>query len=292
MTYVRAKVTDHYEPNKASSARAVAQDFTTHPVDERFVAALILPAVMAAVSWRAAWLTGGGAVAAAVVGAAAVTAGWSWALALLAFFLSSSLLSEWRRKDKAAATGGVIASEPTRNTGQVIANGGVFGAAALVHTWDGSTASALVGFGALASACADTWATEFGTAFGGSPLSLRTCSRVTIGTSGAVTTVGSLAMAGGAGLLGFVTLTVAPAAAWAVFAGGVIGALVDTLLGATIQEERWCVSCRSATERLIHSCGIEAEHRRGLHRFRNDAVNLTSTVVGAAAALAMWRMSA
>lgn len=260
-------------------------------MDQRSLAALLLMAVVTTVSWRTGRLTGGGAVAAAAVGSAAIAAGWSWAVALLVFFLSSSMLSEWRLSDKAATTVSVIAPESGRNAGQVIANGGVFAAAALFDACHGSTAAAVVGFGAIASACADTWATEVGTARGGAPVSLRTLTRVPQGTSGAVSVSGTVAMLGGAAVVSSVALAVGPFAVWPVLTGGVIGALVDTLVGASIQEERWCASCRSATERLIHSCGIETVHRRGLKRFRNDAVNLTSTAAGAAAALALWRMS-
>jgi uncharacterized membrane protein len=72
--------------------------------------------------------------------------------------------------------------------------------------------------------------------------------------------------------------------------GGLGGALADTLLGATLQERDWCPRCARETEQRIHRCGTRTEHRRGLPGFGNDAVNLTSTVLGAAIAV-LWSVS-
>jgi len=83
---------------------------------------------------------------------------------------------------------------------------------------------------------------------------------------------------------------VARAAGWpggAVALGGVTGALVDTLLGATIQERRWCPACQRATEQRVHRCGTMTQRTGGAGFMTNDAVNLTSTIAGALASLAM-----
>ena len=86
------------------------------------------------------WLTGRGAAAALAVGLATVWGfGWRGVVLLLAFFVSSSLLSE----------------KTTRNERQVIANGGVAAVAALAGSW-------MAFAGALAAASADTWASEIG----------------------------------------------------------------------------------------------------------------------------------
>jgi uncharacterized membrane protein len=71
----------------------------------------------------------------------------------------------------------------------------------------------------------------------------------------------------------------------AVTAAGCAGALADTLIGATVQERRWCDACALATEQAVHVCGAPTRRAGGLAALDNDAVNLMATVVGAAAAL-------
>jgi uncharacterized membrane protein len=67
----------------------------------------------------------------------------------------------------------------------------------------------------------------------------------------------------------------------AVTVAGVAGALADTLIGATLQDRRWCDACGLPTERTVHDCGGVTRHVGGLVRIDNDAVNLFATVTGA-----------
>src|SRR5688572_21338326 len=70
-------------------------------------------------------LTPGGALAAIAVGGVIFALGGGIAgLALLAFFLSSSALSRYRRADKQKLTGGILEKGDTRDALQVLANGG------------------------------------------------------------------------------------------------------------------------------------------------------------------------
>jgi uncharacterized membrane protein len=61
--------------------------------------------------------------------------------------------------------------------------------------------------------------------------------------------------------------------------------LVDSLVGATVQERRWCVSCGRGTERLVHACGAATELVGGVRGVRNDFVNAIATVTGGAVSL-------
>ncbi len=258
---------------------------------ERAAAGIALAAVIAIAARAARALTTDGAVAATIVGAVSVAAGWSWAALLLAFFLSSSALSRIGIDIKRQRTSGILEKESRRDAVQVLANGGVFAAAALGYValpWDGWMA---LGGGALAAATADTWATEIGTLAKGVPRVVTTWRPALPGTSGAVTVHGSIGMVLGSA---FLTLGMV-AAVWprhvfvAAFVGGVVGALADSLAGATMQARRRCASCDALTERAIHSCGAHTVHAGGASWMTNDAVNLLCSVVGASLAIVVAR---
>jgi uncharacterized protein (TIGR00297 family) len=227
-----------------------------------------------------------GALAAAVVGIITVAAGWSWALLLLSFFVSSSALSKLGQRKKADAAGSVIQQGGERNARQVVANGGVYALAALGSLVFPSPLFHAAGIGALAASTADTWATEIGTLFGGQPISITSGKGVPPGTSGGVTFVGTMAaIAGAAFIAAGATLAHWPIPFAAVALGGIAGAQADSLLGATLQARRWCEVCAKSTERLVHSCGAPTRHAGGVAGFDNDAVNIVCSCVGALVAL-------
>ena len=227
-----------------------------------------------------------GALAAAVVGIITVAAGWSWALLLLSFFVSSSALSKLGQHKKADAAGSVIQQGGERNARQALANGGVYALAALGSLVFPSPLFHAAGIGALAASTADTWATEIGTLFGGQPISITSGKAVPPGTSGGVTFVGTMAaIAGAAFIAAGATLAHWPVAFAAVALGGIAGAQADSLLGATLQARRWCEVCAKSTERVVHSCGAPTRHAGGVAGFDNDAVNVVCSCVGALVAL-------
>ena len=60
--------------------------------------------------------------------------------------------------------------------------------------------------------------------------------------------------------------------------------VLPDLLGASVQERRWCDACARATERRRHDCGTATRQVGGLAALDNDAVNLLATLAGAASA--------
>lgn len=71
---------------------------------------------------------------------------------------------------------------------------------------------------------------------------------------------------------------------------GMIGSLLDSVLGATVQVRRHCDTCDTRTERRVHTCGAATRAAGGVRWMDNDAVNLTATLGGlvAAGALCAW----
>jgi uncharacterized protein (TIGR00297 family) len=255
----------------------------------------LLGAVLATLVVLAARLTRtlspSGAVAGAVVGTLCMAAGWSWGLLLISLFVSASALSRVDEKRKLARISPVVEKGDERDAGQVLANGGVFAAAAVGQLLAPSPVWMALGVGAIAASTADTWATEVGTLSRREPVSILSGRRAPAGTSGAITVLGSLAGVAGAALIA----AEAALASWPVsFAagalGGVAGALTDSVLGATVQARRWCEACATSTERKVHSCGKPTLHAAGMRGFDNDVVNAVCSAVGALVALGISRV--
>ena len=228
-------------------------------------------------------LSPGGAVAAALVGAVVlIIGGWPCALVLFAFFIPSTLLSRVGRARKRELVD--IGKHGPRDPMQVLANGGVAALAMLASLRFGAPMLAAFA-GAFAAASADTWATEIGTLAPGAPRSILTLRPSARGLSGGITAAGSLAQAGGAASVALAAALVHVAPFWPVLAGGVIGSIADSVLGATLQALRFCPLCKRDCETNPHVCGTPTTVRRGLRWFDNDAVNFAATVCGALAAL-------
>ena len=226
-----------------------------------------------------------GAIAAVIIGTVTAIAGWSWAIVLITFFLTSSALSRFKRAARDARIGDVVEKGDERDAFQVLANGGVFAACCVVAAATGSVVWSAAALGALAGAVADTWATEIGSLLGGQPRSIVSFKTLPPGMSGGVTVIGLIAsVAGAAMLVGVAQLTGIQANRVAVFIGGIAGSLADSLIGATVQERRWCDQCSRSTERRVHSCGSSTRVVGGVPGARNDLVNVVCTVVGASVA--------
>lgn len=255
----------------------------------RIAAGVLLACSIAAAARRAGSLTSGGAAAAALIGSAAIAAGWSWGAALLAFFLSSTLLSRHRAAEKELRTRGIVEKGDQRDAAQVLANGGMFGAAALLSLlapWDGWVVLAA---GALAAATSDTWATEVGSLAAKPPRSIISGRELAHGASGGVTLSGTVAAVGGAALIAIVAwlMTWPGAAIGGAFIGGLAGSTADSLLGATLQARRRCLSCRSFTERERHVCGAVTRPAGGVQWLDNDRINALGALTGAIVA-GLW----
>ncbi|HEY4129013.1 MAG TPA: DUF92 domain-containing protein [Gemmatimonadaceae bacterium] len=248
----------------------------------RILVGFLIALAIAIVARRVRSLSTSGAIAAIVVGTIAIAAGWNWGALLIVYFISASALSRMGRDEKEQFTSTIVAKGDERDAAQVFANGGAFAIAALAMCIHPDVRWAAFGVAALAASAADTWATEIGTLYGGRPRLILTWRRVPPGTSGGITLIGTIAMIAGASFLGIV----ARIAGWDIAVtnpavlGGIGGAILDSVLGATMQSRRWCESCQSETERVIHHCGTKTSYRRGFGWLDNDVVNFVSSVLG------------
>jgi uncharacterized protein (TIGR00297 family) len=255
---------------------------------EQLAIGFALAAVIAFIGRRLDALNNSGAWAATIVGGLTYgLGGLPAAILLIAFFASSSLLSRAfaSRKRKVAAT---FAKGSRRDWAQVLANGGmgalVLGAGTLGLL---SPSVAWAAFAAsLATVNADTWATELGVLSRNKPRLITTGDAVAHGTSGGISWLGTGVAFLAALLIGVLAwLVVRPsfiALIPVIALAGVLGSLIDSYLGASVQAIYYCPRCKKETERdNVHTCGTKTTFRRGWQWMDNDWVNFLSAVAGA-----------
>ena len=256
--------------------------------------------VISALAFKTKSLSGSGAIAAALLGTVVFgLGGLAWAVLLLGFFISSSVLSQFFGKRKKKQLAEQFSKGSQRDAMQVAANGGVCGVFVLAHLAFPEATWPWMGFaGTLAAVNADTWATELGVLSTSTPRLITTLQPVKRGTAGAVTLAGTLAGLGGALLIALLAVISWPVAGRPVSIGqimlvlviiglaGLAGSLLDSLLAATIQAIYTCPACQKETEHHpTHSCGSPTVLKRGWPRLTNDWVNVACAAAGGLIAL-------
>ncbi|HLF01929.1 MAG TPA: DUF92 domain-containing protein [Anaerolineales bacterium] len=254
-----------------------------------------LAAVIGYLGYRRGALSKSGVVGAILTGGVIFGfGGLSGAALLLAFFISSSLLSRFKesQKEKLAEK---FSKGSQRDLWQALANGGVAALCIGLYALTDQPAGWAAAAAALAAANADTWATELGV-LSLSPPRLITNGRVVeVGTSGGVSLTGTAAAFAGSLLIALTALLAVLfdpnlqsliSSLWflipLITLAGLLASLFDSLLGATAQAIYFCDSCRKETERYpAHRCGSPTRQIRGWRWLNNDWVNFLATAVGA-----------
>ncbi|OMF21434.1 hypothetical protein BK133_28380 [Paenibacillus sp. FSL H8-0548] len=263
----------------------------------RLLAGVLGSGLIAAAALRFRALSASGAWSAVIMGTGfAVLGAPVWFGLLIAFFVSSTLWSKWKRKHRAKASAEAKYEKTgRRDAGQVWANGGTGLLLCAANALWPDQGWLFAYIGVMASVNADTWATEIGALSRTAPRSVTSGKPVAPGTSGGVTPLGSAAALAGAVFIGVVAAALAApqpaeaaagtlgggaaAAAYiaAAASAGLAGAFADSLLGATGQAMYRCRVCGSDIERAAH-CGSAAEKVRGFAWLNNDRVNLLSSL--------------
>jgi uncharacterized protein (TIGR00297 family) len=254
-----------------------------------------LALIIAYLAYRARSLSKSGAFAAMLVGTIVFgLGGWQWAVLLLIFFTTSSLLSR-AFKTRKHGLNEKFSKGHERDAGQVFGNGGLATLFVVVHALYPEAGLGWAGFAAsLAAVNADTWATELGVLNPTPPRLITDLrKRVEKGTSGGVSFSGTVAS-----LLGAFVIAL-PAALFAqswvllplITIAGLAGSLFDSLLGATVQAMYFCPADQKETEKHpLHSCGTATVHIRGWSWLDNDWVNFACSLLSGLLAIA-WLFS-
>lgn len=261
------------------------------------LAAAAANAVFALAGWLVGGVDAGGALTGLAVGTGILSGAGLPAFVLLgAFFFSSIILGRLGRgrRDEAAL---VVEKGGRRDPHQVLANGGAAAVGALAYALTRHPGALLACGAALAEATADTWASELGVLSRRRPRSILNGRELPAGASGGVSWLGTAASLAGALFialifgLGYLPLFGVEGAFRAglwVAAGGFLGALLDSALGASIQAQYECALTGRLTERPSTG-GAANLLRRGFRWAGNDAVNLIASASAALAVGLLWR---
>lgn len=268
--------------------------------------------------WRGS-LSRSGVVGAVLTGTAIFgIGGFVPGLLLVAFFVSSTVLSHYKARVKEKFSE-KFQKGSRRDLGQALANGGWaaliaigMGAAEWLG-WEARTQQLLFAafLGAMATVTADTWATEIGVLSMSLPRMVTTGRVAPAGTSGGITLLGTVTSFCGGAFIGVVAVMGILAQAFAlgnigwsgnwnfisnalvvgmsgivllVAVSGLLGSLFDSLMGATVQGIYFCEYDETQTEKKIHSCGRATRLVRGRAWLDNDAVNFSASVFGSVVA--------
>ena len=234
--------------------------------------------------------------------------GWPFFIVILAFHLSAAFFTKYKY-DRKAKSGLAQEKGGARGWPNVFANGGVPLIAAiiggLIHFILGTgfilitTLFLFMFLGGIATMTADTIATETGLLAKTKPRLITDLGKeVEPGTSGGVTWLGEGGALVGSAIIGtvawiFYIIGVTPfyfrlfglEIIIATIAGGMIGCLIDSIIGATIQGIFQCQGeCGKITEKSKH-CGVPSKHLRGIRLLDNNMVNFTAAAGGAISAM-------
>jgi len=209
----------------------------------RMLIALGLSLIIAIVSFILNWLTLDGMRSAVLFGTAVLgVGGWMPALAVLLFFLSSSVISR-QRGDQTEISEALLSSRTKfrRNGWQVWASGFWVVFMLILFFLFHNIFLVIAAYGAVAAATSDTWATEIGCRNPGKTVLITTFEKTAPGTDGGISLKGSLAAITGslfiAGAMYLVSPQVDKVLALVIVISGLAGCVVDSYLGAIYQSD-------------------------------------------------------
>ncbi|MGD9898951.1 MAG: DUF92 domain-containing protein [Calditrichaceae bacterium] len=207
--------------------------------------------------------------------------GIKWAVPILTFFILSSILSKVGKgiKSKFEDT---FEKTGIRDQMQVIANGGIGGILILLNHFYPSDLFYLLFLASMAVATADTWATEIGVLFNGKTRLITNFREVSPGVSGAISFAGTTgALLGSLTVVSSGVLFISSEKLMLYFSlsvFGLIGSMIDSLVGATLQSQYHCRVCGKYTEKSLH-CNERTKLVSGHTIISNDVVNITSAFI-------------
>lgn len=251
----------------------------------------IIITILAYFALRLRTLNGKGAIATIIIGIAVLIGGSpSWFILVLTFFVLAAIFTRFRYSIK-AQIGFAQDKGGARGWPNVVANGGIVGILGILEFISSEPIFIAAFLGAMATAMADTIATELGLLSKKAPryvFNLR--KTVSPGTSGGITLVGTVSSIAFSSIIGGVAYSVGllPIGIAQIFliaiTAGVVGTFVDSMLGASLQglylseDKKGFTEIRRPDSKLV----------KGFRWIDNNVVNVIGTLVGALTAASIF----
>ncbi len=263
-----------------------APEFQTH-----LMIWMSLTVAIATIAYASSALSLSGAVGAWLLGTVVFgLGGVEWMLPIAVFFFFSSIFTKMGKKHKKKLAT-VFEKTGKRDIFQVFANGGVAMIATMCWHFLNTTELFwyMIFLGSIAAATADTWGTEIGAFSSHDPISILNFKKVPQGTSGGLTIIGTvgaftgaflIALVGKYSLLYFAGINMTWTAVLLISIVGLIGAFVDSFLGASVQAQYHCPTCKKLTEKTSHCENKNIPLASGYKKINNDFVNFCNTLAG------------
>jgi len=267
-------------------------------VGTKLIGGLVLAALVAQRGYRNSSLSASGAIAAVAVGWATLSSSFRAGLILLGFFFASSALTKFGDENKDIEEDHKKGGQ--RNWIQVLSNGGIPAMLAVAGCLLSSgidlsvlpysnppysiVTTAFLGY--FSCCCGDTWSSEIGQLSEEEPRLITTLRPVRKGTNGGCTLLGLASSCFGGlyiGLIFFITGAISPGSPfvdalsqWKIIplgiAAGLVGSLIDSVLGATIQFTGY----NRDTGKITGKNGPSVSRISGVSILDNNGVNVLS----------------
>ena len=205
----------------------------------RFLYGLVLSFAFVSIAFLLNWISLDGATSSLLFGTIALGfGGWTGAAVILAFFVSSSLVSKDPKDDD-----GLIKTPFRRTAIQVWANGFWFALWILVWFLSEQPLFLVAAISSMAFSTADTWASEIGGHRAkGTTWLITNFKKVPPGSDGGISFTGTIASLAGSVFLTSVFWSLSPDYNWGIYLivvlAGFLGCFLDSWIGASLQGKK------------------------------------------------------
>lgn len=248
---------------------------------------LILSTLLAAIAiWRRAITYPGTALAWCFSVAICYFTGVTGFCALASTLVFTLIAGKISGKTRERAEKAVHAKSGRRDAAQIFCNVGTSAVMALLFGLTEREEFLCASGAALAASLADSLASELGILSRTPPRDICTLKPVQPGISGGVSALGLAMSFLGAAIIGAVCLGHGRGFAFSAVIAlcGFAAALIDSVLGSSLQAKYRCGICGALTEKKIH-CGQPGTLEKGLRFINNDMVNFLNNLSAAVLAL-------
>ena len=201
---------------------------------------------------------------------------------VIEFFIIGFIGTKFRFKQK-RKKGLAQEKDGIRSWENVLANGFAFSLFGTIYHYTNNELFLFAFIASIAIATGDTLATEIGLLSSNKPKLITNFKDVEAGKSGGITILGIFAS-----IIGIIIIIISSLvigfvlnyySIFAIIIGSFVGILIDSIIGATIQAQYYCVDCKKYSELQYHH-KKKNELTKGYSFIDNNIVNLLSTTIG------------